>query len=172
MKEAGKNILDLTADGVRFAPWDTEVKDDDLTLVSLAFTGSSWVSYPNEGIKLELPDANDEFGTLEAVFLSREKRAAVRFQFAHVQAFRVLDEGGLLELWNASAVTPRPAFATFRVKGHAWQAESVLVWIHGPDDHFSHMVATTNECLEVVTFGDPQVEILAARVTKLRESDA
>ena len=105
---------------------------------------------------------------LEAVFLSHEKQAAVRFRFNNASAFRVLDEAGLLQLWEASSQNPRPAHATFRVRGHAWQDESVLVWIHGADkEHFSYMIATGADCLEVITMDEPQVQVVPAIVTKL-----
>src|SRR4051812_23114835 len=46
--------LDFTANGVEFASWETDVKNDDLSLVTLTYAASPWVSYPQEGIKLEL----------------------------------------------------------------------------------------------------------------------
>jgi len=102
---ADPNILDLTADGVQFAEWRTEVENDDLTLLSLTL---------------------GEGRSLTAVFEAQTLRSQVVFAFAETRAFRVLDEGGLLELWAASRVHPRPASTTFRVRGHQWQAESPL----------------------------------------------
>ena len=162
MKEPPANTLDFTANGVEFAPWATVVEGDDLTLVSTTFKSGSYVDYPDEGVTLTLDGEDQPYGVLEAVFLSREKRRAVRFSCQSVWAFRVLDEGGLLELWEASSRTPRPAFATFRVRGHAWQDESVLMWVHGADsEHFSWMIATNAECLEIVTCEELQVEVLS-----------
>lgn len=165
--------LDFTANGVEFAPWETEVKNDDLNLVGLTYAASPWVSFPQEGIKLEMPGQSVAADlTLEAVFLSRQKQAGVRFRFEDAWAFRVLDESGLLELWKASSEAPRPAQATFRVRGHAWQAESVLLWVHHYDEeHFSYMIATDDACLEVVTMVDPEIEIVPAVVTKLPQRD-
>jgi hypothetical protein len=168
-EEAGDAELDYTANGVEFASWETVVQDDDLQLVGLSFRSGSWVRYPNEGFRLDLPEAESpEQPEIEATFLSREKRAAVRFRFAEVAAFRVLGEEGLLEMWEASKDNPRPASSTFRVRGHQWQAESFLVWFHGADDqHFSYMVATDSDCLEVVATAEPVLEMLPAVVTQL-----
>lgn len=168
------NVLDFTANGVQFSPWDTEVKDDDLTLVSITFKANPNVSFPNEGVSVQFGDEEEApYGFLDAIFLSREKRSAVQFLFQSVWAFRVLDEGGLMQLWEASSRTPRPAFATFRVRGHAWQDESALVWVTGTDkEHFSYMVATQNECLEVVTHERPKVQILPPAAITVTETNS
>jgi hypothetical protein len=131
---------DLTADGVEFAAWTTGFEDDDLELVSLQF-------------------ANDR--SLVAVFSSYQRAGRIRLTYSNTGAFRVLDEGGLLELWAASQKTPRPAQSMFRARGHRWQAESPLVWVHGSDENgFSYFVATDWHCLEVVTWDAPVVELV------------
>ena len=99
--------------------------------------------------------------TLEATFVSVTKTAVIRFGFSGVIAFRVLDENGLLELWQASAATPRPAHATFRARGHKWADESFLVFLaEGDAPRFSYFVATRSTCLEVVCYDEPSVSNL------------
>lgn len=130
----------LTAGGVQFSAWSTDVENDDLRLLSLSLS---------------------EKRVLTAMFFSREKDRRVRFTFVDARAFRVLDEGGLVELWTASKTSSRPAETTFRVRGHSWQAESPLAWVHGSDDTgFSYFVATDWDCLEVVVAEQPTVELL------------
>jgi hypothetical protein len=134
------NQPDLTAGGVEFAAWATGVENDDLRLISLSLTTER---------------------TLTVVFFSSDKDRNVRFTFQDARAFRVVDEGGLLELWAASNSTPRPAQTTFLVRGHAWQAESPLAWFHGSDDTgYSYLVATDWDCLEVVVSEPPAIEVL------------
>lgn len=134
------NQPDFTAGGVQFAAWATGVENDDLRLISLSLTTER---------------------TLTAVFFSSDKDRNVRFTFLDARAFRVLDEGGLLQLWAASKTTSRPAETTFRVRGHAWQAESPLAWVHGSDETgFSYLVATDWDCLEVVVSEPPTIEML------------
>ncbi|PKP93256.1 MAG: hypothetical protein CVT77_06320 [Alphaproteobacteria bacterium HGW-Alphaproteobacteria-16] len=155
--------------GIEFAPWNTVVESDDLHMVRLRYgEGPSKVDFPSDGFALELP--GDEVGRtsrLEATFLSREKRAAVVFYFENVSAFRVLDEHGLLDIWNASMHLPRPANSTFKVRGHKWQEESFLSW-EMFDCKFSLMIATNWDCLEVVTADEPRVELKPAIVTEYR----
>ena len=134
-----KNANDLTADGVHFGKWRTEVENDDLELISINFS---------------------EHRRLKAKFLSKQKRAEVEFVFSDVAAFRVLDEGGLIELWAQSAKTPRPASTTFMVRGHTWQYESVLVWVHGTNEpYFSYMIATDWDCVEVIAEEPPEIRV-------------
>ncbi|WP_341711139.1 hypothetical protein [Erythrobacter sp.] len=137
----GSFALDLTADGVHFAEWQTVVQDDDLELVSINL-------------------ANDH--SLVATFACERLQADVVFTFSDVRAFRVVDEGGLLQLWAASKSNPRPAQTTFCVRGHQWQSESPLAWLHGTDKpYFSYMIATDWDCLEVVAFDPPEVGVKA-----------
>ena len=155
--------------GIEFAPWSTLVENDDLHLVSLRYGHAPQrVDFVSEGFSLELPVSKDnKVGALEAVFLSREKRAAVVFSFDDVSAFRVLDEHGLVDMWEASGKTARPAHTTFKVKGHKWQEESFLSWFMR-DCEYSFMVATGWDCLEVVAGTEPTVELLAAAVIEYR----
>jgi len=110
-------------------------------------------------------DYADSETTLEATFISREKMAGVVFSFDDVSGFRVLDEHGLDELWNASKSTPRPVSTTFKVKGHLWQTESELSWIMKSCE-FSYMIATNWDCLEVITNSEPSTKIIPAIVRK------
>jgi hypothetical protein len=158
---------DSAVGGIEFAPWPTLVEDDELHLVSLRYgEAPKKVHFISEGFSLELADSEtDKVGTLEATFLSREKRAAVVFAFDNVSAFRVLDEHGLVDMWNASAKSQRPAQTTFKVKGHKWQEESFLSWFM-PQCEFSFMAATGWDCLEVVTATEPTVELRSAIITE------
>lgn len=164
MSKSDNDPLDLTAGGVVFGEWRTEVANDDLTLVSVGYLFSRSVEYPSDGFGLKPPNPpKPRDHDLEAIFLSKDKKAVVRFRFQNVRAFRVLDEAGLVELWEASAITPRPADTTFRVRGHGWQDESFLEWFMaaGPD-YFSYMVATSLACLEVICSSEPSVDIQPA----------
>ena len=151
---------------IEFAPWPTDVEDDDLTLVGLRNGGHAAINFVKDvhTIELTLNYADCERG-LEATFISREKMASVVFYFRDVSGFRVLDENGLVDLWNAPKNTPRPASTTFRVKGHLWQTESELLWIMRGCE-FSYMVATDWDCLELITDCEPSVKIIPAVVRK------
>lgn len=151
---------------IEFAPWETDVENDDLTLVGVRYGGHAAINFAKDDHTIELTlDYDDGENELEATFISREKMAGVVFYFNDVNGFRVLDEHGLVDLWNASKDTPRPASTTFKVKGHLWQTESELSWIMR-DCEFSYMVATNWDCLEVITGCEPSVKIIPAVVRK------
>jgi hypothetical protein len=151
---------------VQFAEWPTEVQDDNLTLVGIRYGGHAQIDFVKDGAAIELTlDYADDQDDLVATFISREKMAGVVFRFERVSAFRVLDEHGLVELWNASKNESRPASTTFKVKGHLWQTESELSWIMWDCEH-SFMVATNSDCLEVVTDCEPTIQMIPAMVRR------
>lgn len=151
---------------VEFAAWPTDVENDELTLVGVKYGGHGAIDFVKDDHTIELMlDYADNETALEATFISREKMAGVVFSFDNVSGFRVLDEHGLVELWNASKNTPKPVTTTFKVKGHLWQTESELSWIMG-NCEFSYIVATSWDCLEVITDCEPSVKIIPAVVRK------
>jgi hypothetical protein len=165
--------LDLTAAGVEFAPWPTIVENDDLYLGRLSFDIGSPLVTNRTGLSYALPPSTQSrTGELDALFVSVNRGTAIQFSFNDVIAFRVLDENGLLELWNASATKPRPARTTFRARGHAWADESFLVFLdEGNEARFSYFIATDGWCLEVVCHEEPSVqENGSAVVTAVAES--
>lgn len=122
--------------GLEFAPWRTPVEDDDLFLMGLKYGGSAphEVTFPGEGFSLALDGTEGPNNyELEATFLSREKRAAVFFGFNKVSAFRVLDEGALLDLWKPRRRPHGPPHLLFWLEG-----------ISGRTKAFSHGVWKAN----------------------------
>lgn len=149
-----------TPTSVEFAPWSTDVEMDEVWLGKLNFdVGAPLVAFIKTSTSYSLPQAMpDHNHTLEADFVSIEKELVFRFIFDEVIAFRVLDENGLLELWDASSANPRPAKTTFRARGHTWTRESFLVFMgQGSETRFSYFVATMEYCLEVVCDKEPRL---------------
>lgn len=161
-----------TATGVEFSPWPTEVENDDLWLGRLSFdVGAPLVTFMKNQTSYSLPSSDQTHDhTLQADFVSADKRSVIRFVFHRVIAFRVLDEKGLLELWDASDVNPRPASTTFRARGHKWSEESFLVFLsEGSELRFSYFVATDAHCLEVVCPEDPIVTNMGPALVTIHE---
>ncbi|MES2043617.1 MAG: hypothetical protein V4475_07055 [Pseudomonadota bacterium] len=169
--EPDKSRLDLTANGVEFAAWTTEVENDDLILGRVSFDLGSLLTSLADGTSLGLPPADPpQLKPLEATFVSVEKRAIYRFAFSGVIAFRVLDENGLTAFAQASSKTPPPANTTFRARGHKWADESVLVFLadEGDAPRYSYFVMTSDTCLEVVCYDEPSVTDLGPAVVSTR----
>ena len=150
---------------VSFAPWPTEVQDDGLSFVETTFDLRPPLRPPDPSGGPSRPGrgTGSAGGTLRATFTDTRGARVVRFLFRGVVAFRVLDENGLPDLWDASAVHPRPARTTFRARGHGWARESPLVFAApGGVDRDSHVVATDDLCLEVVCTEEPVVTVVHA----------
>jgi len=69
----------------------------------------------------------------------------------------MLDEHGLLELWEKRDEQKIKLKSTFKVRNHLWAKESPLTLFHGNSDEWSHIVSTDNECLEVVCEKSPSI---------------
>lgn len=153
---------------VQFAEWATPFENDRLWLGKLNFAEPSpLVTYVRDGLAFGLPESDGPpASALTAIFISIEKKALVRFEFSDVIAFRVLDGHGLLQLWDASEITPRPARSTLRTRGHRWVDESPLIFNGPPEEtpRFSYVVATDEMCLEVLCHEIPTVEEIGPAV--------
>ena len=87
---------------------------------------------------------------------ARDENATYRLVFPTIAAVRLLDESGLLEFWQkTSDLGGRPGRTTFRVRNHAWTRESPLSF--QPTDGWSFVIASDNECLEVVSVAAPAI---------------
>ena len=150
---------------VEFAAWHTRFANATIDLLEVRYL-DGWldVDDPRKGRRYrEGPRSPGPLSTydLVATLFAPDDEQIYRIHYAGVQGFRVLDEGGLLELWEASATQGRPASTTFRVRGHGWSRESPLTFCF-PEDCWSWMLATDWDCLEVVCSVEPFVEPLEA----------
>jgi hypothetical protein len=149
-----------TPSPVEFADWPTVIENDRLELVELVYRGlGTCVELPPEEVRLEVRPRRVAGPEFFAVFLSLDTRRLYRVSVDVPGAFRVLDEHGLTEIWNASSEQgSRPAGTTFRVRNHGWSRESELSFFMGAEEGFSYMVATDWDCLEIVCRTPPLVE--------------
>ncbi|WP_298397338.1 hypothetical protein [Sphingobium sp.] len=147
---------------IEFARWETVVERDELTLTGLTYVCADTVTYPEA--ELAVSDLKyDPSYALQARFLSRQKQAIVNVTARNVRAFRVLDEGGLVDIWTAARQEGGISHSTFRVRGHGWQTESELEWLmEDAPGGYSYLIATPWQCLELVCRNPPEIEIAPA----------
>lgn len=101
------------------------------------------------------PHQRDGLGLVARV-RARDAGTSYRLTFPTIAAMRLLDEGGLLEFWQKTAeLGGRPGRTTFRVRNHAWARESVVSFL--ASDGWSFVIATDDECLEVVSVTAPTI---------------
>jgi hypothetical protein len=95
-------------------------------------------------------------GELVARVHARDADTIYRLVFPTIAAMRLLDEGGLLEFWQKTEeLGRRPGRATFRIRNHAWARESVVSFL--ASDGWSFVIASDDECLEVVSATVPTI---------------
>ena len=86
--------------------------------------------------------------------------------FEGVRSFRVVDESALQEFWGAMGDkglllgTPLRPPATFRVRNHVWSRDAVFSFMRETDDGWSYVIATDNQCLEVLALEPPDITLL------------
>ena len=91
-----------------------------------------------------------------------------RLVFQTITALRLLDEGGLIAVWQKTAeLGGRPGRTTFRVRNHAWTQESVIPFL--ASDGWAYVIATDDDCLEVVS---PSAPTITSERAPLRASGA
>jgi hypothetical protein len=82
-----------------------------------------------------------------------------RLSFDTVSAYRVLDEHGLMQFWQKTEeLGGRPGQTTFRVRNHLWSEESPLSFL-GTQDGWSFVIATDDDCIEIVARTPPAIEL-------------
>jgi hypothetical protein len=127
------------------------------------FAFSSWPT-PFENAKIELRRVTYRPRSLSALddddlIISvgvRDANLVYRLTFRVVTAFRVLDEGGLVQLWaKTEEMGGRPGRTTFRVRNHHWSKESIVSFL--PTDGWSYLIASDDECVEIVTRIPPTI---------------
>ncbi|ABV38301.1 hypothetical protein Ssed_3697 [Shewanella sediminis HAW-EB3] len=136
-----------------FDTWDTPFNEGELFLVNATWGGDEWsVSYPDgKTYRLPMPTGSKEILTLTLFHLETEAIYELRFQSA--SAFRVLDEGGLLDIWSEKQTNHN----CFKVKGHGWSEGSPVSFAMGSDDGFSYCISTDDDCVEVVCDQPPEI---------------
>lgn len=122
-------------DAFAFLPWQTPFENSRIELTGVEYTQDATLTF--------------------RVYV-RETRSTYRISFEQVSAFRVLDEHGLLEIWDKTKeMGGRPGSATFRVRNHLWTKESPLSFL--ASEGWSYLTATDDDCIEVVSGTEPTI---------------
>jgi hypothetical protein len=133
-------------DGFEFGRWETPFENAGVWIEN--------VVYDPPSLAVRLSVYQTEWHVSESA-LSPEP--TYRVSFPRIRAFRVLDEGGLLELWANTPDEGRPGACTFQVRNHMWTHESPVSF--ASSDGWSYVIATDAECVEVVSRPEPEPEI-------------
>ena len=137
--------------------WDTPFKEGTIFIVDLSWSGKNFSVEYHEGPAYELSGSkkHSDYALIVSIF-HLETEAVYDVMFKVVSGFRLLDEGGLLELWTPEKRFPNCAL----IKGHLWSKESPITFLSGYEDEWSHFIATEDECVEVVAHEHPQIKFV------------
>lgn len=142
---------------MEFQSWPTLFENGSLWLVDLSWGTKEWTLEKSNGVKYLIKgDAKHEYHELVARVFHEESQTIYELLFESVNGFRCLDEHGLTEVWSEQ----RPKFNTFKIRGHGWHKESPLTFFMGNDGEWSHLIVTSDECLEVVCRESPTVKVI------------
>ena len=150
---------------MEFDTWATPFSEGEIHIVDLHWGARDWWIEYADGKRYETkaPFESENEALLVSIF-HRESETVYLVTFEYPIAFRLLDEHGLVEVW-AEKQTPANCL---KVKGHGWSKESAISFAMG-EDGWSHIIATGDECVEVVCSASPKVELkerLKAKITK------
>jgi hypothetical protein len=147
---------------IEFSSWDTAFRQGYLHIVTVEYgSGPFFVSYhdPKRSYRIN-EDRSETTPILIVKILDTKSEELYQLSFETVSGYRVLDEHGLIELWNSDAYDYEKLGRTFMVRGHMWHKESPVTFISGMKGEWSYVVATDDECLEVVSSSEPSVTSL------------
>ncbi len=137
--------------------WNTPFSEGSIYIVDLSWNGKNFsIKYPDGNMyNLSGSKRHDKYPLIVSVF-HVESEGVYDLMFKFVSGFRLLDEGGLLEIWNEGESFSNCAL----IKGHGWEQESPITFLSGFEDEWSHLIATENECVEVVSREHPEIKLV------------
>ena len=142
---------------MEFEQWKTPFDSGTAWIVDLSWGVKEWTLEKPNGFKYTIfgSDSHRKDELIARVF-HESSESLFEVVYESVNGFRILDEHGLTEIWNDSP----PKANTFKVKNHGWHKESPLTFFMGNDNEWSHLIATDEECLEVVCHDSPEIRYL------------
>lgn len=140
-----------------FDQWVTPFSDALIEILEVAYSPARpWPKDATPQYRTNsLLRSNNDSDLMARVYVY-ETDKMYRVTFDTISAVRLLDEGGLLELWGKTAeFGGRPGRTTFRVRNHGWTKESPISFLCA--NGWSFVIASQDECLEVVSANQPKI---------------
>ena len=137
--------------------WETPFGSGELHIVSTHWGTRDWyVEYPDKK-RYEIDNSFHSKDTeLTITIFHVDTESVFEVTFDYIGAYRLLDEHGLMELWESGKVNSN----CFMVKDHAWSKESVLSFFQCTTDGWSYLIASGNECIEVLSLSEPKINFV------------
>ena len=133
---------------LEFSRWETPFENESLTVQEVSYRGCTL------SVRVVVDCADGVSQAPNPIYL---------LEFEEVAAFRVLDEGGLLDMWVSRSSPSQSADSTFRVRNHPWTEESFSSFVSGTDDGWSFVIATHDDCVEILARNPPKITLEGER---------
>lgn len=135
VKESNKSMDDGCDEAFAFGFWQTPFENSDIELLHVEYM---------------------QGGKLTIRIRAENPQASYRVAFERIAAFRVLDEHGLLQLWEKTTeLGTRPALRTFMARNHLWTKESPITFLMS--EGWSYFIVSHFECVEIVSSVAPSI---------------
>lgn len=141
-----------------FSQWQTPFENSKIAVLEVAY--HSDISLPDQyqsGHQYRSLLRSSQEAKLEIRLYAYDENRIFRVSFDTVSAFRVLDEHGLIQLWEKTAeLGGRPGQTTFKARNHLWSEESLISFL-GAQDGWSFVIASDGDCIEIVARAPPKI---------------
>jgi hypothetical protein len=157
-KNRSDNKLDLLDGGpVEFDRWQTPFENSEIEIIEVIYAPE--FRWSETGISRYRKNSSIKEGKnshLSILIQDDETDKFYRISFKHIVAIRLMDEGGLEEIWSEKFRLEKPVgLTTFQVRNHSWVKESILEFLK--TDGWAYMIATRGNCLEIVSTIPPTI---------------
>lgn len=148
---------------MEFCKWETPLNSGDISILSVVYGCRDW-DLSSHNVRYEYQDSrlSGDVALIVTVFHDITE-SVYEVQFRKIGGHRVLDEHGLLDMWDVS----NPRENCFKVRKHQWANESPLSFELNTIGGWSYVMATDFECVEVLTDAEPKI-VLIERLPNLK----
>jgi len=151
---------------MKIGRWQTPFELGDLYITGLFWGGDFILQLPG-GKRYQIKNTPHPGGDLSLELFHLPSEGRYRLHYHSVTAFRMLDEHGLLELWQAlNELGDEQGYNSRLIKDHAWSRESPISFFHRHSDGWSHLICTGDECVEVLCPSAPEIIYLGKCAAK------
>ncbi|KQY19797.1 hypothetical protein [Rhizobium sp. Root482] len=141
-----------------FREWVTPFSDLDVLVAEVGYAPDSLL--PDAAEKLRPLSLFKESGrnalTIRLCDNGKDSDVVYKVCFETAHAFRIMDEIGLMELWQQTKkLGGRPARTSFQVRNHLWCRESPMSFFQ--TDGWAYVIASIGDCVEIVSPRPPVI---------------
>ena len=141
---------------MKTSDWHTPIEKGELNILSVSWSSWDWYTKSTTANNYNICNSDElDSNSLEVIVMhnSGDLAEIYKLVFSGVGAYRLLGEHGLPEIFEIGGVEVN----TFKVRGNGWSKESPSSFYMHTHDGWSYMLATGDECVEVLCSQPPNI---------------